>query len=263
MAFPKSRAEVYNIAAALFSKIRAWHKETFSEFKTELSHEDREQMPEEVRSLYEELDDFLDCIAAHPEYRDFVSSWMFEVSCNQPIHTTEEEVEKVGLEEFLSTIGGMYRKIDNWFMEVGGSVTERCISKHGWSMGTACTEDEINTYCDEMYESFSEQIMNGTLSVRKVFYCNRLIGLTTENYKEYLGEDDPDVIGFQPDKGLRKVLGGQAEDSEKVFQFEVETRLRSNDDEDDEEDDLDEDEYGDEYSDADDYEEEENEEDFI
>lgn len=235
MPFPTDRKEVYRIAASFVKKIREWHEETFSEFKNELTQEERDLMPPEVREIYEQLDDFLDCVAAHPDFREFVCSWMFEISCDQPIYTSEEEVEKKGLENFLSTIGGMYRRVDTWFIQMGASVTERCISKSGWSMSVACTEDEVNTFCEEAYESFEKDIINADISVRKVFYCNRLIGLTMQNYKEYLDEDDEDVIQFKPDKGF-------FEEEDEGFEFEVE---------------LDDDEY-----DLDDYEEyEEDEED--
>ena len=244
MSFPKSREEVYRIAASFVAKIRAWHDETFSEFKNELTQEDREAMPEEIREVYEQLDDFLDCMAAHPDFREYICSWMFEISCDQPIYTTEQEVEDKGLENFLGTIGGMYRKVDTWFISMGASVTERCISKNGWSMSVACSEDEVNTYCDEIHESFMKEIENSKISVRKVFYCNRLIGLTMHNYKEYLGDEDESVIEFEPDKNF-------FEEDEEGFEFEVELDLDEDEedlddyeeyeeDEDDDEDDFDE-----------------------
>ena len=245
--FPKSRAEVYRKASLIVERIEEWHEENedFEKIKdATITYEQKEKLPEELRSLYEEMEEFLDEVAAHPDYQECLVPWVIEVSGDEGIHTTEEEVEEQGLEKFLDSIGGMYGCVSDWFKKVGAQINERCISKQGWSLGIICSEDIANSYCRQLYDKFEHLIEDDVLTVRKIFYCNRLAGLTSENYKKFIEMESDDVIEFQVDEELKRFLfeghdddydDDDEDDDEDFMEFEVELEDLDDDDDDDDE----------------------------
>ena len=215
------RDDVYYRAAILTSNIEEWHKHNpeFRGEKDEIPHimrlspeEAEQQIPLELVMLERELETFLEIVAAHPKYKDLVVSWMVEIEGDDGL--TEErmnikhEENKVIDEEFhyvldeaFKSIGGLYQAVESYLQRENYTICEKVAGKDGWTLGMICNDAAASDLCADVHKKFKKAIGRGMLRVRKSFWGYRLVGLSAENYKDFLDLEEFSSEGeYEPPK---------------------------------------------------------------
>jgi hypothetical protein len=216
--------DLYYRAAILVKEIEDWHRDN-PEFRSDSEGEiphvmkldplDAEQsIPTALVSLHRQMEEFLEIVAAHPEFRHLIVAWIVEIEgydglSEERMNIDNDDLNKDRADEVFGSIGGLYQAVDHYLEKNEYVVSEKSASSEGWTIGLNCNYEAAIDLCDKIHEKFKKAISRGMLTIRKSFWGYRLLGLSPANYEQFLGDRDNFLekeMGLEEDDGMLEFL---------------------------------------------------------